>query len=281
MTPLEAALAYAGPRGWPLFPCNRHKRPLVEHGLTEASRDAAQITAWWQRWPSALIGMPTGRATGFVVLDVDVKNGVWGFDTLDQLGFAILPDTRMAHTASGGVHLYFKPPAMELRNTSGDKGRGIGKGLDWRGEGGYVIVPSPASGYMWDPHLGIDAPLADVPVALLPREPERATIQSPPIQVALSRYAEAALDGAVKRIYSASAGTQETTLNSEAYGLGRLVGANVLPASLALESLLCAAHAMPSFDSRRPWRAANLDRKVRTAFTDGLRQPRKVAIGGR
>jgi hypothetical protein len=122
-----------------------------------------------------------------------------------------------------------------------------------------------------------------VPEALLPREPKRQpTIAvQPQARVALSRYAEAALDGAVKRIFSANAGTQETTLNSEAYSLGRLVGANALPASLALESLLYAASAMPSFDYRRPWRATELDRKVRTAFTDGLRKPREMANGRR
>jgi hypothetical protein len=219
------------------------------------------------------------------VLDVDVKRpDAYGFDTLADLGFATLPDTAMVHTPSGGLHIYFTTPATELRNTAGDRGRGIGKGLDWRGQGGYVILPSEGSGYWWDPHWGIGTPLAEVPATLLPREiVEPVPSTSTPIRprAALSRYAEAALDGAVKRIFGANAGTQETTLNSEAYSLGRLVGANALPAALALESLLCAAHAMPSFDYRHPWRATELDRKVRTAFTDGLRKPREMANGRR
>jgi putative DNA primase/helicase len=284
VTSLEAALAYASQRGWPVFPCDRHKRPLVEHGLSEALRDPAQITAWWRRWPLALIGVPTGRPDGSVVLDVDVKRADQnGFDTLADLGHAILPDTPLAHTPSGGLHIYFRTPAEEMRNTAGDKGRGIGRGLDWRGQGGYVCVPSPGSGYLWDPCCGIDMPLAEVPEALLPREPEAPSpaMAQPRIQVELGRYAEAALDGAVKRIFHAGAGIQESTLNAEAYSLGRLAGGNVLPAGLALESLLCAAHAMPSFDSRRPWRATEIDRKVRTAFTDGLRKPRQVADGRR
>jgi hypothetical protein len=96
-------------------------------------------------------------------------------DTLADLGFAILPDTPMVHTASGGLHLYFEPPASpEIRNTGGARGRGIGPGLDWRGEGGFVIVPSSGNGYCWDPQWNPEtAALAPVPTALLPRKPER------------------------------------------------------------------------------------------------------------
>jgi hypothetical protein len=284
MTALEAALAYAERRGWPVFPCNKDKHPLVEHGLLDASRDAAVITAWWRCWPMALIGTPTGLPDGFVVLDVDVKRADQnGFDTLAELGHAILPDTPMVHTPSSGLHIYFRTPARELRNTTGNKGRGIGRGLDWRGQGGYVCVPSPGSRYRWDPCCGIDTPLAEVLGTLLPGEPKAPApvTAKPGIKVVLTRYAEVALDGAVKRIFSAGAGIQETTLNTEAYSLGRLAGGNALPATLALEALLCAARAMPSFDHRRPWRATELERKVRTAFTDGLRKPREVAIGRR
>jgi len=113
-TALEAALRYAA-RGWPIFPCRwqglRRKHPLTAHGHLEASTDAAVTTAWWRRWPDALIGVATGQASGFVVLDIDVKYADrYGFDTLDALGFAMLPETPMAHTASGGLHLYFLSP---------------------------------------------------------------------------------------------------------------------------------------------------------------------------
>jgi hypothetical protein len=50
--------------------------------------------------------MPTGEATGFVVLDIDVKRpDANGFDTLAELGRAILRNTPMVHTASGGLHV--------------------------------------------------------------------------------------------------------------------------------------------------------------------------------
>jgi putative DNA primase/helicase len=134
---LDAALGYAR-RGWPVFPYHwqgdRRKRPLIERGLYAATRNETQVRDWWHQWPNALIGVRTGHASGFVVLDVDLKGAVYGFDTLADLGFAILPDTPTVYTASGGLHLYFESPDHpEIRNTAGNRGRGIGPGLDWRG----------------------------------------------------------------------------------------------------------------------------------------------------
>jgi len=161
---------------------------------------------------NGLVGVPTGRAIGAIVLDIDVKRpDALGYDTLDELGFGILPDTPMAHTASSGLHLYFRPPAdREIRNTGGARGRGIGPGLDWRGEGGYVIVPSPGSGYDWDPIWNFQtAGLAEARSALLPREVERLPCAEPVRPtIGLSPYAEAALDSACRRIIAAPAGEQ-------------------------------------------------------------------------
>lgn len=66
-----AALAYAA-KGVPVFPCDpAKKKPLTKHGFKEASTDPATIAEWWERWPNAMIGMPTGKASGVWVLDVD------------------------------------------------------------------------------------------------------------------------------------------------------------------------------------------------------------------
>jgi hypothetical protein len=69
-----------------------------------------------------------------------------GRKTLATLGFTRLPLTPAVETASRGLHLYFAlPDGGEIRNTAGWRGRGIGDGLDWRGEGGYVMPLHPAA----------------------------------------------------------------------------------------------------------------------------------------
>jgi hypothetical protein len=61
---LETALDYAS-RGWPVFPCNpATKQPYTSNGFKAGTTDANQIIDWWSRYPKAMIGMPTGAASG-------------------------------------------------------------------------------------------------------------------------------------------------------------------------------------------------------------------------
>jgi putative DNA primase/helicase len=284
MAPLDAALRYAG-RGWPVFPCQwqgeGRKRPLIERGLHAATTDAATVSAWWTRWPEALIGLPTGEPIGCVVLDIDRKEGgPDGLATLGKIDCPILPLTPTVYTASGGMHLYFQRPEDGLRNTNGERGRGIGPGLDWRGDGGYVILPSPGSGYRWDKrlHFGRYAPCA-VPETLLPKSPRIVTRapmseRAPKRAIGLSRYAEAALDKAARAIINAPGGEQEATLNSEAFSIGTLAGAGGVPADFAKKILVWAARQMRDHDPQRPWRPGEIEFKVARAFADGMRHPR-------
>lgn len=142
---LDAALALAA-KGIPVFPCwntpeneETHKAPHIAGGFHSASRDPVQIKTWWRKWPNALIGMPTGPASGIDVLDLDKKHG--------KNGFAFVPDweqrsTVIARTVNG-AHLYFKSEGT-ITSTSDQ----IASGVDTRGVGGYVIVP-PSPGYTW------------------------------------------------------------------------------------------------------------------------------------
>lgn len=279
--PLDAALDYAA-RGWPIFPCHwageRRKRPLIEDWPRVASRESDQVAAWWREWPQALIGLPTGEPIGAVVLDLDVKDPARnGWDALDDLGYSLVDDTPMVHTASGGLHLYFERPAGGLRNTTGARGRGIGPGLDWRGDGGFVIVPSPDSGYAWDPHWAFETVVpAPVPPILLPRESERHAVQQPVKPVdGLSPYARSALDSACRRIIDAPDGQQESTLNAEAFAIGTLAGASAIPAEFARRTLLWAGSQIRTYDARHPWRADQIAEKIGRAFADGEAQPRE------
>ena len=135
---LKAALAYAK-RGVPVFPCEPGaKRPLTRNGHWDASTDPRVIERWWKRWPSANVGVPTGRKSGVVVLDVDLDDG--GLESLAKLELAgaPAPKTARARTGGGGIHIFFRHPTeAEIRNSA----RLLGPGLDVRGEGGYVVVP--------------------------------------------------------------------------------------------------------------------------------------------
>lgn len=159
---LKAALAYAK-RGVPVFPCKPapDKSPRTPHGFKDATTDPRRITAWWNRHPEASIGIPTGEASGLLVLDED-RSGA-----LDELP-GELPATRTARTPRDGRHVYLRlPDGVVIKNSQSV----LAAGVDVRGEGGYVLTP-PSTGYSW----ANDAPIAEAPAWLLEmlRKPEKA-----------------------------------------------------------------------------------------------------------
>lgn len=175
----DAALAYAT-RGWHIFPvhslnggrctCGKAdctspgKHPRTGHGLQDASRDAATITAWWERWPDANIAVNCG-ASGLVVVDVDTKAGCDGGETWAELvaaHSAALEHSVMAETPSGGWHVFFAANGHRVASGN-DK---LGPGVDIKAEGGYVVLP-PAEGRDWVPGKELGArPIASLPAAL-------------------------------------------------------------------------------------------------------------------
>ena len=151
---LPSARWYAK-RGYHVFPCEpRGKRPLVEHGVLEATTDIATIDAWWQRWPDANIGLAAG-ASRLVVLDVDPQHdGDESLAVLRSQTSAEHLETVTALTGGGGQHLYFRAGNVALA-----PGQGVlGAGLDIRAGNSYVIAPPSvhASGekYRWEVGYG-------------------------------------------------------------------------------------------------------------------------------
>ena len=144
-SPLEAALRYAS-IGWPVFPCNESKHPLTPNGFHGASIDPAVIAQWWARNPSAHVAVACGAARLAVVdLDYDPsksKDGPSAWQVLcEDLGRDLCG--LIATTPRGGRHLFYKMPDDAVVGCRVDL---IPKsGIDVRGEGGYVLLPSPAS----------------------------------------------------------------------------------------------------------------------------------------
>jgi hypothetical protein len=70
---LDDAPEYAR-RGLSVFSCNpANKAPLVKNGFKAATCDEQQIREWWTTWPQAMIGVPTGPASGIDVIDIDLR----------------------------------------------------------------------------------------------------------------------------------------------------------------------------------------------------------------
>lgn len=133
----ETALEYINV-GMSVFPLQeRSKIPLTAHGFLDASKDPQQIRTWWQQWPNANIGIATGPASGFWVLDIDGDVGEQSLRNFENQ-YSPLPPTREVITGSGGRHLYFQ--WTSFLNFSISAGQ-LGTGLDIRGRGGYIVAP--------------------------------------------------------------------------------------------------------------------------------------------
>ncbi|MFX4273285.1 bifunctional DNA primase/polymerase [Propionibacteriaceae bacterium Y1685] len=138
--PLSAAARGFAAAGVPVFPCTPYgKRPATEHGFHDATTDLDQVEAWWRQSPGANIGVPTGAGSGVVVVDIDVHgpvDGRAGFDRARRVGL-VEGWELLVRTPTGGMHAYYPTtPGTEQRSWQAARA-----GIDFRGDGGYIIVP--------------------------------------------------------------------------------------------------------------------------------------------
>jgi hypothetical protein len=110
------------------------RQEIAPHGYNSATTDLNLIERWWTRCPRANIGIATGKASGLVVLDVDIGKG--GMESLEALisRFGPLPVVPTAVSGSGGRHFYFTYEAVSFPHTVGD-------GLDVLSDGRGVVAP--------------------------------------------------------------------------------------------------------------------------------------------
>ena len=264
-TALVEAAAFLAQQ-WPVFPCRADKRPATARGFYDASREEAAVRAMFAAPEAALIGVPTGRASGMFAVDVDPEGLPWLAANEYRL-----PSTRRHETRRGGQHLLYKFPAgHDVRNSAGR----VHAGVDVRGEGGYVIAP-PSPGYtVLDATMPVEAPLWLLDACCPPPAPTPpSTPYTPPSGSAgtpTERYSAVALERECVAVANAPEGTRNDRLNIAAMKLGQLVGAGLLSADVARVELTAAAH------------AAGLDPRetaltIRSGMTFGLTQPRQVA----
>jgi hypothetical protein len=135
---LVAALATVK-LGVPVFQlAPRSKVPTRgSNGFKDATRDPGIVNALWNETPDANIGVPMGRASGRVVLDIDPRHD--GDETLPRLlGDYQLPDTQriltMGHDG-GWQYVFVLPDGTHVPT------KVLGAGVELRGEGAYTLWP--------------------------------------------------------------------------------------------------------------------------------------------
>ncbi|MEV0645530.1 bifunctional DNA primase/polymerase [Phytomonospora sp. NPDC050363] len=292
---LAAALA-AAERGWHVFPLKPgEKRPAVRDWENRATIDAARIERCWKAGPFG-VGIACGPSR-LIVVDLDrPKPGfewppAWSmvgvFDGADVLcvlaeraGQAVPLDTHTTRTASGGTHLYFQAPAgADLRNTSGDKGQGLGPLIDTRANGGYVVAAGTilADGSTYTTVYDRDpAPLpAWLVTALTPAPPP---LPPPPVQLKpgtgdrKERYIAAVIARQVEVIRQAARDKtgRNNALFMSAQNLGQLVAGGVMAETRAAAELERAAVAvgLPVIASRKT---------IASGLRAGAKRPRTFA----
>lgn len=137
---LEAAVQYIE-NGWAVLPVSKNKKPIISNGSRGASKDIGQAVKWWvDEYPTANVGIATGAISGIWVLDIDMKGGVSGIDSLiNHFGDDLEIEDKdiISGTPSGGRHLIYKIPEGRTVNNA----QAVLPGVDIRGEGGYIVAP--------------------------------------------------------------------------------------------------------------------------------------------
>ena len=148
----KAAKEYLA-RNWSVIPC-RGKIPLGPWAEFQKRRPLIkEIDAWPE---DANVGIVCGEISNLGVIDVDSDKGMSGLKKILPEGFTC-PTVK---TPRGGVHLY----CLHTPTIGNKVGAGV-DGVDFRGEGGFVVAP-PSVGpgdkqYSWD--IGLKTKIPPVP----------------------------------------------------------------------------------------------------------------------
>lgn len=156
---LDSALEWVG-RGYPVLPlhsvdaqgkcscpksCRKQgKHPRITGGtdFAAATTSNALVREWWGAWPDANVGIPTGRRTDLLVIDLDTEG-----DQYQKADFVASHGIDGAavtiRTGSGGLHYWFRRPDIPERLSHGGDAFPFGlEGIHFRCDGGLVVVPT-------------------------------------------------------------------------------------------------------------------------------------------
>ena len=263
-----AALALAKLGFW-VFPCLANdKRPAVKGWQKWATRDEAEIDAYWSAHPAHNVGVPTDRfgydGGALLVVDVDNKGTKRGDNELVRLeleGFE-MPDTAVARTPTGGSHHFFRVGVAVRQGADV-----LGPGLDIRSRGGYVVgAGSVIDGrsYLWRG----DSPIAPAPQWLVDRcgVPSRRRSEHPPGTAIQTDASRAVARGRRYLETDAPLATEGAAGDETTYKVACRLKDFGLDEIAAIDAML-------SYWNDRclpPWDAEGLAEKVRNAYRYGI-----------
>jgi hypothetical protein len=235
-----AALDYAA-RGFAVFPClPRSKLPAFPGGFKNGTTNPATLRRWWLANPEYNIGIATGVRSGIWVLDVD---GAYGAVALGVLEATYGPLPTLASVTSNGCHLWFRY-TCPIPCSADDR---IGRGLDVRGDGGYVLAPpsvhpdGPAYRFT---NNRTPAVAPDWLVSLTrkpPPKPITSKIVWPSRPGGSGSYGKAALEHEIAALAHALPGGRNAALNRASFRLHQLVAGGELDGAEVRNRLLDAA----------------------------------------
>lgn len=230
MQPLPHALRLAA-AGYPVFPIAASKRPTSPHAFKDAATEAADIRRLWRDHPGPLLGVPTGKVTDLLVLDLDITKHTAAAEWFERFA-PYLPETRQQTTRSGGLHLFFRH-VEGLRNSAGR----IALGVDVRAEGGSIIV--------WQPEAWLDRPrpLADAPQWLIEMAKPKPLPPPPSLdRAAISEsVARRKIEGIVATIATGKPGQRNAVAYWGACRLAEMVAQRILGQADAVALSIAAA----------------------------------------
>ena len=128
-------------RGYSVMPLRKNKLPLLpawkKYSSVAANED--QIEAWWKKFPSANVGIITGKVSGITVVDIDLNTEG------KKVSLDAFPETYTVKTPTGGYHLYYEY-AAEIQQTANTFPQF--PNVDIRNDGGYVVAPPSECDYI-------------------------------------------------------------------------------------------------------------------------------------
>lgn len=137
------------------------KRPLSNFRDRPPMTDT-EIQELWEKYPHSNVGL---RLENLFVIDIDRHNEIDGMKYFKESGLEeFIPDTLRAHTANGGVHIFFKlQKNHELTQTIGAL-----KGVDLKtGKNSYVVIaPSKIGDKVYQFDTSKSSEIAEMPADL-------------------------------------------------------------------------------------------------------------------